>query len=92
VGVLLIEGTGQEEGKVDDMDHIRRIDECGNTEGHPSNTLLAGEMTKDQEAPRGCVPYHDPSNSPIYGSSSTNSSKVVKEKKLEHVSKRVIKK
>jgi len=61
------------------MDHIRRIDEFGNTEGRPGQRLLAGEMIKDQVPPTGCAPYDNAANAPLYGSSGANA---VSEKKV----------
>jgi len=65
---------------------IQRIDEFGNTVGYGGNTLMAGEMTQNQEAPAGCSHYNDLANSPIFGSSSTKGlSKVVEQKaKVKH--------
>lgn len=62
------------------MDHIKKIDECGNVDGHSGNALIAGEMIKNQEVPKGCTLYTDPCNSPIYGSSATNAVEPVSEK------------
>jgi len=62
-------------------EHIKRIDEYGNIDGYGGSELLAGEMIRDQAVSEGCDPYSDPSNAPVYGSSSTAGLSKVIEKK-----------
>jgi len=63
--------------------YIKRMDAFGNTEGHPSNKAYSGDMVDERGPPEGCTPYSNPSQVPVYGSS-TGVVKEVTEKKVKH--------
>ena len=65
------------------MDHIKRLDAFGNTEGHPSNKAYSGDMVDGRVAPEGCTPYADACRVPVYGSS-TGVGQAVTDKKAKH--------